>query len=64
MNALLVAGSTLAYQSGGFGIWELVYPAVATEALRFLLVWMAGWVNHRQLEVIGYPRMSLPSCLL
>ena len=27
---------------------------MGTEALRFLLVWMAGWVNHRQLEVIDY----------
>lgn len=30
---------------------------MATEALRFLLVWVAGWVNHRQLEVIRYLKL-------
>jgi len=27
-------------------------PAMGTEAVRFLVLWMAGWVNSRQLEVI------------
>ncbi len=29
VNAILVAGAAGAYLSGGFGGWELVYPAVA-----------------------------------
>ncbi len=33
INAVLVAGSTLAYLSGGFGVAELVqYPAIAMPA--------------------------------
>jgi hypothetical protein len=36
---------------------------MGTEALRFLLDWMAGWVNQCQLEVIDYcRRQSPPSC--
>jgi hypothetical protein len=30
--------------------------AMGTEAVRFLVVWMAGWVNSRQLEVIDFLR--------
>src|SRR5262249_22817513 len=30
--------------------------AMGTEAVRFLLSWMAGWVNSRQLEVIDFLR--------
>lgn len=26
------------------------------EAMRFLIVWMAGWINSRQLEVIDFLR--------
>ena len=29
---------------------------MGTEVLRFLLGWMAGWINQRQLEVIDYLR--------
>jgi hypothetical protein len=29
---------------------------MCTEAVRFLVVWMAGWVNSRQLEVIDFLR--------
>ena len=25
---------------------------MSTEAVRFLVLWMAGWINSRQLEVI------------
>jgi hypothetical protein len=27
---------------------------MGAEALQFLLLWMAGWINRRQLEVIDY----------
>jgi hypothetical protein len=30
LNAILVAGSCGVYLNGGFGIWELLYPALAT----------------------------------
>ena len=29
-NAILVAGAGGVYLSGGFGLWELLYPAIAT----------------------------------
>lgn len=29
-NAILVAGAAGVYLSGGFGIWELLYPVIAT----------------------------------
>jgi len=28
-NAILVAGASGAYMSGGFGLWELLFPAIA-----------------------------------
>lgn len=28
--------------------------AIGTEAVRFLVLWMASWVNSRQLEVIDF----------
>jgi hypothetical protein len=30
--------------------------AMGIEAMRFLIVWMAGWINSRQLEVIDFLR--------
>jgi putative transposase len=30
--------------------------AMGTEAVRFLVLWMAGWINSRQLEVIAFLR--------
>ena len=29
-NAIFVAGASGVYLSGGFGVWELLYPAIAT----------------------------------
>jgi hypothetical protein len=29
-NAILAAGAVGAYLNGGFGVWELLYPALAT----------------------------------
>jgi hypothetical protein len=53
LNAVLVAGASGVYLSGGFGLWELLYPAVATPIVyaalasyRFIgLAWLmhAGW---------------------
>src|SRR5215471_1579972 len=30
--------------------------AMGTEAVRFLVLWMAGWIHSRQLEVIDFLR--------
>lgn len=52
-NAILVAGASGAYLSGGFGLWELIYPVVGgvvayygLRSHRFIgLAWLmhAGW---------------------
>ena len=52
-NAVLVAGASGVYMSGGFGVWELVYPAIVTPiaylglgSYRFIgLAWLmhAAW---------------------
>jgi hypothetical protein len=59
LNAILVAGASGVYLSGGLGPWELLYPAIATPIVyfglrshRFIGVgWLmhAGWdlVHHR-----------------
>jgi hypothetical protein len=31
-------------------------PPMGTEAVRFLVLWMAGWIHSRQLEVIDFLR--------
>ena len=50
LNAILVAGTCVAYLSGGFGIWELAYPLLATPVVyaglrsyRFIGV---AWLMH------------------
>ncbi|MBL8951333.1 MAG: hypothetical protein JNK82_11180 [Myxococcaceae bacterium] len=50
LNAVLVIGVSSAYLSGGFGLWELVYPAAvsvvgyrAMFSYRFIGV---GWLMH------------------
>jgi hypothetical protein len=59
LNAILVAGASGVYLSGGFGPWELLYPAALTPVLyvaqrshRFIgLAWLAHAVwdaaHHR-----------------
>ena len=34
-NAIFAAGAVGAYIGGGFGIWELIYPLVATPVVYF-----------------------------
>jgi hypothetical protein len=53
LNAILAAGATGVYLSGGFGVWELIFPAIAIpiiyraqRAYRFIgIAWLmhAGW---------------------
>jgi hypothetical protein len=49
-NAVLIAGASGVYMSGGFGVWELVYPAVVTPVVylgmssyRFIGI---AWLMH------------------
>jgi len=62
-NAVFIAGASAAYMSGGFGVWELVYPVIATPVVylglrsyRFIgLAWLmhAAWdVPH---HLWGHP---------
>ena len=55
LNAILVGGSTLAYLAGGFGAWELVYPAVVTPvaylSLRSYRFIALGWFMHAAWDV-------------
>ena len=50
LNAILVAGATGAYLSGGFGAWELVYPAIAAPiaylGLRSHRYIGVAWLTH------------------
>jgi hypothetical protein len=50
LNAVIVAGASGVYLSGGFGIWEVVYPAVVTpvvyrglQSYRYIGV---AWLMH------------------
>ena len=49
-NAILVAGTCAAYLNGGFGVWELIYPVVATPvvyaALRSYRFIGLAWLMH------------------
>jgi hypothetical protein len=58
LNAVLVAGSILAYVSGGFGVWELAYPAIATPvaylALRSYRFVGIGWLMHAGWDVLHH----------
>lgn len=50
LNAVLVAGSCGVYLNGGFGIWELLYPVLATpivyRALRSYRFIGLAWLLH------------------
>jgi hypothetical protein len=57
-NAILVAGASGVYLSGGFGPWELVYPAIATPVVylglrsyRFIGV---AWLMHSCWDVVHH----------
>jgi len=50
LNAVLVAGTCGTYLNGGFGIWELIYPVLATPvvylALRSYRLVGVAWLMH------------------
>ncbi len=54
-NAIFVAGSCGVYLSGGFGVWELIYPVLATPVVyaglrsyRFIGI---AWLMHAAWDV-------------
>jgi hypothetical protein len=57
-NALLVAGAGGAYLSGGLGLWELVYPALATPVaylgLRSHRYIGVAWLMHASWDVVHH----------
>jgi len=57
-NAILVAGASGVYLSGGFGPWELVYPAIVTPVVylglrsyRFIGV---AWLMHSCWDIVHH----------
>ena len=50
LNAIILAGASGVYLSGGFGLWELSYPvlgaAIGLRALRSYRWIGAGWLIH------------------
>ena len=50
LNAIILAGASGVYLSGGFGLWELTYPvigtAIAFRALRSYRWIGVGWLIH------------------
>jgi hypothetical protein len=50
LNAIILAGASGVYLSGGFGLWELIYPvigaAIAFRGLRSYRLIGTGWLIH------------------
>lgn len=76
-NAIFAAGAVGAYIGGAFGVWELVYPIVATPVvylgLRSYRAIGAAWLMHAAWDVphhiVGHPiwpyqRTSSLGCLI
>jgi hypothetical protein len=55
INAIILAGASGVYLSGGFGVWELIYPvigaAIGFRALRSYRWIAAGWLIHAVWDV-------------
>ena len=57
-NALFVAGASGVYLSGGFGAWELLYPAIAMpfvffglRSYRFIGI---AWMMHASWDIVHH----------
>src|SRR4030095_6773616 len=50
LNAIILAGASGVYLSGGFGLWELIYPVIGTvigfRALTSYRWLGVGWLVH------------------
>jgi len=58
LNAIIVAGASSVYLSGGFGPWELVYPAIVTPVVyrglrshRFIGL---AWLMHSCWDIVHH----------
>jgi len=55
LNAIFAAGATGVYLNGGFGPWELLYPAIATPivyiGLRSYRLIGIAWVMHASWDI-------------
>ena len=55
LNAIILAGVSGAYLSGGFGPWELIYPVIATPVaflgLRSYRLIGVGWLVHGSWDI-------------
>ena len=58
LNAIILAGASGVYLSGGFGPWELLYPVIALpvafsglRSFRFIGV---GWLIHASWDVVHH----------
>ena len=50
-NAIFAAGAVGAYIGGGFGVWELIYPALATPVV-YLGLRSYRLPHHRRVDAI------------
>jgi len=58
LNAVILAGASGVYLSGGFGLWELIYPVIGTpialfglRSYRFIGV---GWLMHACWDIMHH----------
>jgi len=58
LNAIILAGASGVYLSGGFGPWELIYPVIATpiafrglRSYRFIGI---GWLLHASWDIVHH----------
>jgi len=58
LNAIIMSGASGVYLSGGFGLWELVYPALATPvvyvSLRSYRFVALGWMMHGAWDIVHF----------
>ena len=58
LNAIVVAGASGVYLSGGFGPWELLYPAIATPVvylgLRSYRFIGLAWLMHSCWDIVHH----------
>jgi hypothetical protein len=58
LNAILVAGASGVYLSGGFGPWELLYPAIVTpvvyRGLRSYRCIGLAWLMHSCWDIVHH----------
>ena len=58
LNTIILAGASGVYLSGGFGLWELMYPvigtAIAFRGLRSYRLIGVGWLMHAGWDLVHH----------